>query len=203
MITVQFINGFQKELTEQQVDLNGYYGKKVFEDGVYKYTHWFDRGKLTGGIVHLSSCSELAAAKSECLREDQEWGFQWTDSHSGPVKVVKEEFYKGYLLDEKHTYVYYDDKEIAMEVRDSEGAWVRTTKCYYDDEYGDTTYFDGILLMIDYYEDGYIQIVTECDPDSEYTVEQYLADEDFMSVFNWNDHPYYHAATPLIPEGDL
>jgi hypothetical protein len=80
---------------------------------------------------------------------------------------------------------------------------LRTLKYYYDEIYGDED-VSYQLIKVTYASVGEVENINSfLDPDEVYKLSDYLEQEDLMAVFNWNEHPYYHKAEPLIPNGDL
>jgi hypothetical protein len=191
------------EINPNQLALENEYKKHIFEDEILKKTESYKNGKLTGGKIYLRSSEDLEDIITQYNNSYEDWAFCYDYEVSRDFKYSETVTYLKGTLKFKFREVA-NNKLIAYQSLDIvTNDVLRTLKYYYDEIYGDED-VSYQLIKVTYGSGGEVENINSfLDPDEVYKLLDYLEQEDLMAVFNWNEHPYYHKAEPLIPNGDL
>jgi hypothetical protein len=209
--TVKYTNSRDGIITEQQLSNVKDYDKKTYEDGSLKRVDTYYNGELHSGIYYLSpnENKQMVVSELSSIWGDVEVYFN-TQSFENFSSKDWEVYSESSLVLMGKIIVDAQDRMIARQILDVNSLnVVSVEKIFY------LTSFDGFNNDDDlprfgqfdfYYFPGSGEVELELNL-SGFELDRYvinntrniLNDPMIKPLFKWEDHPYYHSASPLIP----
>jgi hypothetical protein len=186
--------------------------KNIYQNGKLKKTEHYDyqrtaRGVVqTGGKYYLDVTETLDQAMSECIKG---YSNRWTFYYDCQTNAAGDNLWT------YQTYRWDQFTESGHQCFDHKGRLIAHTWNRWGETefpsclkyfYGDPAVFDTLdpddYAILFYYSENLPSRVL-CNYGAErceqYSIDQFLDNEDIMSIFLWPDHPYFHQFEPMLP----
>ena len=212
---MKYKSAFGEELSWQQVELtNSDYSQEQYLDGELKRIDEFESGQVAYGSYYLSELENVQTVLNELSAVWETAEMFISKEITGDYTTRNWELYQGIEKINSGQNVYdSNNREIASQKIDiSTGEITSVKKTYYLETFGSfidsgdvmdfgTIEFDYIYqLQIP----GQIRIIVNLPG---YEIKEHYVSEKknvlleplIREIFIWEDHPYYHSSSPLIP----
>ena len=200
---IAYTNLWGSPISQQQLTKLNDYKKQIYENDVLKKIETYKNGKFTGGKIYLTSSEDLEDIITQYNNSDEDWASCYDNKMSGDFKFSETVTYLKGTLKFKFREVTNNILIAYQSIDIVTNDVLRTAKYYYDEIFGDED-VSYQLIKVTYGSCGEVENINSfLDPDEVYKLSDYLEQKDLMEVFDWNDHPYYHSAEPLMPTGAL
>lgn len=205
-----YYNSNGEAITQQQIELISVYEERNYVNNVLKTKIWNSSSKAVRGWYFLATGENLNDILNQVIQPSgaswmifhdktqsgnyNQWLFTSYDKNAQPYR-------KGLIVfDEKQRSILSITQDLTTGV-----VIEKSRKTYYanksDNELAD------VLLEFSYNIDGSFSSVYDVNGNWGYEWKTLDFDQYQQSTisadFVWEDHPYYHAATPYFPEGNL
>jgi len=212
-------NLYGESITQTQAQKNNnFYSEEIYEDSILKKTFRYSGNELMDILIYLDSSDNIQDAINELNIDNGGGGIYFGKQVINGYTCWEYEHFRGLEKIAKCKYVFdQSQREVAFQVIDiTTGNILDVSKKFYLEDLGVFAshvkipengifkfYYDFsgleigeifVDLNLSYYMDvggGGFTI------DSDQNI--FLEDSELASVFNWNEHPYYHSAEPLVP----
>jgi hypothetical protein len=209
--TTKFFNKYSNPITASQVQQMDSYQVHNFIDGRIKSKDFYIDGQLRKKSYYLDD-DELLSHWVEAFtaKGNFSWSLFFNKEQSGPfvqweiktyAKTGELKYRNIVVLDEFDQVIFRGDLDL-----EHDNIMNNMQKHYYVNN--PTDRITNELLAFTYNADGSFRYIHDVqnlyDHIKPLELEAFLADTKFsQQQFPWDQHPYYHAATPYLPEGDL
>ncbi|NTE00506.1 hypothetical protein G6M26_23445 [Agrobacterium tumefaciens] len=207
--TIKYKNLYGEDITLQQLPNVADYDKLQYENGnVKRIDSYYDK-KLDSGTYYLSSNEDKQAIVLEFSNIWMSTEIYLNTQSMGNFILREWEAYGGTnLLSKGKTLFDNQDRRIATEFLDINSSQIKSVeKKFYltlRDEFIDTDGLPDFGQLSFYYKEDLtiVEINLLGFEDDNYRItdnENILNNLLIRPLFKWEDHPYYHSASPLIP----
>lgn len=209
---VKYKNIFGEELTIQQIGLpDQEYEAELYVDGSLKKIDGYVNGNLEYGTYYLASEENLDSILTQYKDTWNSIFIYMNKQIIGDYSTEDWESYNGFVKVIQGKSVYDSLGRLICSVQiGSDGSISKTTKIYYLESYGvldfdhDIPDYGTFDFHYDYSPTSPMSVGINL-PGFEHKLYNPLNENNIFShfmltpIFNWNDHPYYHNADPLVP----
>jgi hypothetical protein len=201
------------EITEQQLGMLKCYKKTFIENGELRMTEFWSFGYVqnevvqSGGFYYLSDNDNLIDIKQKIIGKGKNWTLFYgkVTNTKGDILWNYQVLYDGLLKTYGRIGFDAQMREISSETfSEVLNRYSAKSKMFY----GDTSIFpppyDGAATFTFFYDDDSnapIEIVSQygSKTDFDYSINEFLADNEVMALFHWSQHPFFHNFEPMLP----
>lgn len=202
---ITYTNEYGGLLTKQQTEKARSYKKEIRSNGELKLIEYYVKQKLRNGSYFLDNSESIQEIIDRYANTALSWVFYYNKQTNmvGDNTYEYKVYYDGILKEKGACANDSQGRLIAKKITDlSTNAVNSKRKFFYSDSQDFQSYEDytGYAISFDYL-DHVTEVYCVFHPHVEetYSLDDFLAQEDIMEIFPWEEHTYYHSFDPILP----